>query len=238
MCTSSDAPVLEPDLLFSRATDHDYYLSQQILPPIERLCERIEGTDRSRLAECLGKPVFPATKLWSLTGVVFCALRAAHCIGIGLDPARFRSYSTAEGEELNVTTLDSQIPESERYNDADQLKIRCRHCKTETDFVPIHDRQVCCDMSNTVRLHGSLIPISDVTEIPLITLRTDVPSLSQSSRKREYPSTARETDPGTHIEVLLGVDCVRRFHVWEQDKDDECVREAVFATRVHWSCNL
>ncbi|KAF8813033.1 DNA polymerase alpha catalytic subunit [Phlegmacium glaucopus] len=34
--------------------DYDYYLSNQILPPIERLCEPIEGTDRSRLAECLG----------------------------------------------------------------------------------------------------------------------------------------------------------------------------------------
>lgn len=56
-----------------------------------------------------------------------------------------------ESEELNVTTLDSQIPESERYNDADPLKIRCRHCKTETDFVPIHDRQVCCDISDTVQ---------------------------------------------------------------------------------------
>jgi len=91
--------------------DYDYYLAQQILPPVERLCERIEGTDRSRLAECLG-----------------------------LDPARFRSYSTVEGEELNVTTLDSQIPESERYNDADPFKIRCRHCKTEATFHPIHDR--------------------------------------------------------------------------------------------------
>ena len=70
---------------------------------------------------------------------------------IGLDPARFRSYSTAEGEELNITTLDSQIPESERYNGADPLKIRCRHCKTETDFVPIHDRQVCCEAADTVR---------------------------------------------------------------------------------------
>lgn len=35
--------------------DYDFYLSQQVLPPIERLCEPIEGTDRSRLAECLGK---------------------------------------------------------------------------------------------------------------------------------------------------------------------------------------
>ena len=36
-------------------TDYEYYLSQQILPPIERLCEPIEGTDRARLANCLGK---------------------------------------------------------------------------------------------------------------------------------------------------------------------------------------
>ena len=34
--------------------DYDHYISNQILPPIERLCEPIEGTDRSRLAECLG----------------------------------------------------------------------------------------------------------------------------------------------------------------------------------------
>ena len=34
--------------------DYEHYLSQQVLPPIERLCEPIEGTDRARLAECLG----------------------------------------------------------------------------------------------------------------------------------------------------------------------------------------
>ncbi|KAH9479795.1 DNA polymerase alpha catalytic subunit [Psilocybe cubensis] len=34
--------------------DYDHYLSHQILPPIERLCDPIEGTDRARLAECLG----------------------------------------------------------------------------------------------------------------------------------------------------------------------------------------
>ena len=98
---------------------------------------------------------------------------------IGLDPARFRTYSTAEGEELNITTLDSQIPESERYNDADPLKIRCRHCETEADFVPIHDRQV---RYNQCRIRFGFrclpTPISDVTEIPSITLGTDMPKLS------------------------------------------------------------
>jgi DNA polymerase alpha subunit A len=34
--------------------DFQHYLSQQVLPPVERLCDPIEGTDRSRLAECLG----------------------------------------------------------------------------------------------------------------------------------------------------------------------------------------
>ncbi|KAF8966275.1 DNA polymerase alpha catalytic subunit [Flammula alnicola] len=34
--------------------DYEHYLSHQVLPPIERLCEPIEGTDRARLAECLG----------------------------------------------------------------------------------------------------------------------------------------------------------------------------------------
>ena len=34
--------------------DFEYYLAHQILPPIERLCDPIEGTDRARLADCLG----------------------------------------------------------------------------------------------------------------------------------------------------------------------------------------
>lgn len=34
--------------------DFEYYLAHQVLPPIERLCEPIEGTDRARLAECFG----------------------------------------------------------------------------------------------------------------------------------------------------------------------------------------
>lgn len=40
--------------LLNILVDYEHYLSHQILPPIERLCEPIEGTDRARLAECLG----------------------------------------------------------------------------------------------------------------------------------------------------------------------------------------
>ncbi|PHJ25206.1 dna polymerase superfamily protein [Cystoisospora suis] len=34
--------------------DVDYYLEQQLLPPIQRLCAYVEGTSAARLAECLG----------------------------------------------------------------------------------------------------------------------------------------------------------------------------------------
>ncbi|GAA5895337.1 DNA-directed DNA polymerase alpha catalytic subunit POL1 [Sporobolomyces salmoneus] len=34
--------------------DFEVYVSTQVLPPIERLCEHIEGTEKARLAECLG----------------------------------------------------------------------------------------------------------------------------------------------------------------------------------------
>jgi DNA polymerase alpha subunit A len=43
--------------------DFEFYLSQQVLPPVERLCDEIEGTDRSRLAECLGKSFVPLETL-------------------------------------------------------------------------------------------------------------------------------------------------------------------------------
>jgi DNA polymerase alpha subunit A len=47
-----------PDELRKKDTtlkiDYDFYLSLQVLPPVERLCDPIEGTDRARLAECLG----------------------------------------------------------------------------------------------------------------------------------------------------------------------------------------
>ena len=34
--------------------DIDYYLSQQILPVVSRLCASIQGTSLERLADCLG----------------------------------------------------------------------------------------------------------------------------------------------------------------------------------------
>ncbi|KAJ7876279.1 DNA polymerase family B-domain-containing protein [Mycena leptocephala] len=91
--------------------DLEYYLGHQVLPPIERLCEPIEGTDRSRLAECLG-----------------------------LDPARYRAAASTSVDEPTFSSLDSQMSDSERFKDATPFNVRCRRCQVELPFAPIHNR--------------------------------------------------------------------------------------------------
>ncbi|KAJ6624905.1 DNA polymerase alpha catalytic subunit [Mycena sp. CBHHK59/15] len=92
--------------------DFEHYLGHQVLPPIERLCEPIgEGTDRTRLAECLG-----------------------------LDPARYRAAASSASDEPTFSSLDSQISDSERFKDAAPFIVRCRHCQGVLPFAPINDR--------------------------------------------------------------------------------------------------
>ncbi|KAF9266691.1 DNA polymerase alpha catalytic subunit [Marasmius fiardii PR-910] len=96
--------------------DYEYYLSQQVLPPIERLCEPIEGTDRARLAECLG-----------------------------LDPTRYRvTTSSASAEDTGFASLDSQLSDAQRYKDTELFLVRCRNCKGQWAYAPLNDREECC----------------------------------------------------------------------------------------------
>ncbi|KAK1224663.1 DNA-directed DNA polymerase alpha catalytic subunit pol1 [Marasmius sp. AFHP31] len=99
--------------------DYEYYLSQQVLPPVERLCEPIEGTDRARLAECLG-----------------------------LDPNRYRVTVSSSAEEGGFASLDSQLSDSQRFKHAEDFKVRCRDCRGEWTFAPLNDRTGCCLMPN------------------------------------------------------------------------------------------
>ncbi|MCO5594651.1 hypothetical protein L7F22_048684 [Adiantum nelumboides] len=82
--------------------DFEHYLSLQILPPIERLCDSIEGTDRSRLAQCLG-----------------------------LDPDKYKVANSNElkSNDWELKTVDSLIPDEERYSKCQELKIRCLKCR-------------------------------------------------------------------------------------------------------------
>ncbi|CAK5267409.1 unnamed protein product [Mycena citricolor] len=115
--------------------DVEYYLAHQVLPPIERLCDPIDGTDRSRLAECLG-----------------------------LDPTRYRTSSSSASDEPAFAGYDSLMPDSERFKDAVPLVVRCRKCQVEVAFGPIHDRDKCilqtegltCPECKQSISHGSL----------------------------------------------------------------------------------
>jgi DNA polymerase alpha subunit A len=84
--------------------DIDYYLHKQILPPVERLCAPISGTDVTHLADCLG-----------------------------LDTSKYR-VSTVSGNgnsnEADIQPLESQVPDAVRFKDAVPLQLSCRSCKT------------------------------------------------------------------------------------------------------------
>lgn len=93
--------------------DYEHYLSQQILPPVERLCDPIEGTDRARLAQCLG-----------------------------LDPGRYKINIGGDSEERQFGTLESQMPDSIRFKDCDPLIVCCRKCDGQMPFTRINERDV------------------------------------------------------------------------------------------------
>lgn len=84
--------------------DYDYYLSNQILPPLERLCAPIEGTDRTRLAECLG-----------------------------LDPSKYRIHEVQDSS-TGITTYDAAISEEEQFANSRPLLLRCRRCQVSNTY--------------------------------------------------------------------------------------------------------
>jgi DNA polymerase alpha subunit A len=87
--------------------DVEWYLTQQILPPIARLCEPIEGTSLAILAERLG-----------------------------LDKSRFAHGGSGgagflggdEGEAWGFTPA-CKMEDSERFAACEPLRLRCTKCK-------------------------------------------------------------------------------------------------------------
>lgn len=85
--------------------DVEYYLTRQILPPLERLCAPIEGTDAIRLADCLG-----------------------------LDTEKYKqSHIAREGSGssigLEMSAFQTTIDDAERFRYASQLRLRCSLCE-------------------------------------------------------------------------------------------------------------
>ncbi|KAF9100336.1 DNA-directed DNA polymerase alpha catalytic subunit pol1 [Mortierella sp. GBA35] len=114
ICIHDDAPVsrggyadraYHPDEVMQQGSgltiDYEYYLNQQVHPPLDRLCGPIEGTDATRLADCLG-----------------------------LDTSKFRSMVRSDTQDQELQTLGSQLSDAERYKDAESLELRCRGCQS------------------------------------------------------------------------------------------------------------
>lgn len=97
--------VLKPDSELK--PDIDYYLHKQILPPVERLCAPISGTNVTQLADCLG-----------------------------LDTSKYRVSSVGNNvnPDNEIQPLESQIPDTVRFKDALPLTLRCRSCKASFPF--------------------------------------------------------------------------------------------------------
>jgi DNA polymerase alpha subunit A len=88
--------------------DVEWYLSTQMLPPTERLCDPIEGTSRSILAEHFG---LDAQKY-----------ATASYSGMSLD------------EDLIGYTPSTQMPDVQRYKDCKPFIVTCPGCKQSTSF--------------------------------------------------------------------------------------------------------
>ncbi|OAL49430.1 hypothetical protein IQ07DRAFT_54889 [Pyrenochaeta sp. DS3sAY3a] len=104
--------------------DIDYYLHKQILPPVERLCAPISGTNVTLLAACLG-----------------------------LDTSKYRVSTVSGGtqQDTEIHPLESQIPDSVRFQACTPLWLRCRSCTSVFPFK---------GLSSTFHLPASMQTIS------------------------------------------------------------------------------
>jgi DNA polymerase alpha subunit A len=87
--------------------DNEWYLSQQIFPPVNRLCEHMEGSDSKMLADCLG-----------------------------LDKHKYAGGGTSSYGDINahldyVMMSDLNEDDDEKYKDVKIQALVCPHCHEE-----------------------------------------------------------------------------------------------------------
>ncbi|KAJ2682796.1 DNA-directed DNA polymerase alpha catalytic subunit pol1, partial [Coemansia spiralis] len=110
------------------APDAEWYLNQQVLPPCMRLLEPMD-TDSATLAQCLG-----------------------------LDASRYRSVAarpagSGDGGDCELRTLDSQIPDSERFKNAAPFVAKCPACTQQYEV----SGSLACTHCETVPAPASLV---------------------------------------------------------------------------------
>lgn len=92
--------------------DYEWYLNQQILPPLLRLCEPIEETDGYKLSKCLG-----------------------------LDATKYQSSVLLNSNyDNNLYTFDSRISKEEKFKNVEKWKPVCYHCKQRNEFNTLYKK--------------------------------------------------------------------------------------------------
>ena len=86
--------------------DVEWYLTQQIMPPIQRLCEPIAGTSPAQLASCLG-----------------------------LDSSKYNRQGMYEQEEEEEDFVKiTKIDDAERYKACERVEMTCESCNLSFAF--------------------------------------------------------------------------------------------------------
>ncbi|ORY69962.1 uncharacterized protein BCR38DRAFT_384527 [Pseudomassariella vexata] len=133
--------------------DVEWYIGKQIFPPVERLCANIVGTSTAQLAEQLG-----------------------------LDIRRYANNSSYSGQngsnDLEIHPLESQIPDEVRFADCARLSLRCRKCKTSSQFEGLLN-------SKQVTPQGVSCPICSA-HIPNLSIVTQVEAAIRAQTAQYY----------------------------------------------------
>jgi DNA polymerase alpha subunit A len=148
--------------------DIEYYLSKQILPPVERLCAPISGTNITMLATCLG-----------------------------LDGNKYRVSSASSGnaQDVEIQPLESQIPDSVRFQDCTPLHLRCRACHTTFPFHGLSSTSYASDL-NTVTHDGVQCPsIACKQLLPTISIVAQLESAIRQALSTYYTGTLTCNEP-------------------------------------------
>ncbi|KAF2764947.1 DNA polymeras-like protein alpha catalytic subunit [Teratosphaeria nubilosa] len=154
--------------------DVDYYLHKQILPPVERLCAPVSGTNVTLLAECLG-----------------------------LDTSKYRvSGASKAAEQSNeITRLESQIPDHIRFKDCEPLGLLCTGCKKHFEYrglnyTPPPDEEVPLTPVGVLANSGLTCPRAECKKtMSTLTLSTQLEGQLRRHTSRYYSAWLICDDP-------------------------------------------
>lgn len=109
--------------------DYDWYLENQILAPIIRLCDPIQGTSPKRIAECLG-------------------------IGDSKLANRYNHNSSSLHDNDDRFFKPLSLDDIERFKDAEKFILHCNYCQTNFPFENIVTRSLDDDDGSSCFILG------------------------------------------------------------------------------------